>query len=105
VTRFRLDHPTRVGVHAIYGHDPVLAFFVDVMREGRDKPLASYDTWHPTFNRERPLLGCVDFLASEGFFTRDKLNDALVVVADDLDVPKRLVRVVEVIERFKAEGG
>jgi hypothetical protein len=104
MSRFRIDHPTRDRVHAIYGHDPVLGFFADMMREGRDKPTVSYDTWHPMFNRARPLLGCLDFLAAEGFFTGEQLEDALAVIADDLDVPARLVRVVEVIERLKEEA-
>ena len=63
----------------------------------------SYDFFHPSFNRARPLLGCLDFLVSEGFFDADDLEDALAVIADDLDMPARLVRVVEVIERFKAK--
>jgi hypothetical protein len=103
VSRHRIDHPTRKNVHAIYGHDPVLGFFVDVFIERREKPIASYDTWHPSFNRARPLHGCLDFLAAEGFFTGDDLEDALAHVQDDTRVPKRLARVVEVIERFKSD--
>jgi hypothetical protein len=102
MSRFRIDHPSRPNIHAEAGHDPVLGFFVDVMREGRDRPLKSYNHFSPTFNRARPLLGCLDFLVAEGFFTGEQLEDALAVFADDLDVPTRLVRVVEVIERFKS---
>jgi len=102
MSRFRLDHPTRPNVHAAYGHDAVLGFYVDVMRGHR--VIKSYDHFHPLFNRARPLMGGLDFLVAEGFFTADDLEDALIVIADDLDVPKRLARVVEVIERFKSEG-
>jgi hypothetical protein len=70
--------------------------------DGREKPIASYDTWHPSFNRARSLLGCLDFLVEQEFFTADDLESALVAIADDLDVPSgRLARVVEVMEGFK----
>lgn len=101
MSRSRIDHPTRANVHAIYGHDPVIGFFVDVHRDGRDKPIASYDIWHPSFNRERPLMGCLDFFVAEGFFTADDLEDALAHVQDNTRVPKRLVTVVLVIMNFK----
>lgn len=100
MSRFRIAHPQRTNIHADYGHDAVVGYFIDVMRGHR--VLTSYDFFHPAFNRQRPLMGCLDFLASEGFFTGDDLEDALAVLADDLHVPARLVRVVEVIERFKA---
>ena len=37
-------------------------------------------------------------MVSEGLLDADDLEDALAVIADDLDMPARLVRVVEVIE-------
>jgi hypothetical protein len=85
MSRFRVDHPIRDHIHAIYGHDPVLGFFVDVFMEGRDKPLAAFDHFSPAFNRAQPLLGCLDFMVTEGFFTGDDLESALVVIADVID--------------------
>jgi hypothetical protein len=67
MSRFRIEHPTREGIHAEAGHDPVLSYYVDLMRGHR--VLTSYDFFHPLFNRARPLLGCVGFLASAGFST------------------------------------
>jgi hypothetical protein len=87
VSRFRIDHPPRKNVHAIYGHDPVLGFFVDVFMNGRDKPIASYDFFQPAFNRARPLMGCLDFLVEQEFFTADDLEDALAHVQDGTPVP------------------
>lgn len=101
MSRFRIVHPTREGVHAIYGFDAVLGFFVDVHREGRYKPIASYDAFNPSFNRARPLMGALDFLASEDFFTADDLHAALAHVQDGTRVPKRLMPVVQVILNFK----
>jgi hypothetical protein len=103
VSRFRIDHAHRPDLHAEAGHDPVLGFFVDVMREGRDRPVKSYDHFHPAFNRPRPLMGCLDFLASEGFFTGDELHDALIAIQDGEDnVPSGVQRTIEVVMQFKA---
>jgi hypothetical protein len=101
VSRFRLDHPTRHHVRAEYGHDAVVGFYADVMLGHR--VIASYDFFHAAFNRARPLLGCLDFLVSEDFFTGEDLEAALAVIADDFDVPAKVARVVEVIERFKSD--
>ena len=99
MSRFRIDHPTRPDLHAEAGHDPVLSYFVDVMKGHR--VIKSYDFFHPTFNRARPLMACLDFLVAEEFFTADDLHEALAHVQDGTRVPRRLARVVEVIERFK----
>jgi hypothetical protein len=100
VSRHRIDHPTRNHVHAIYGHDAVIGFFVDVFIENREKPIASYDFFQPTFNRERPLMACLDFLVSEGFFTADDLEDALVYLQDGSPKPRDM-RVVEIVMNMK----
>lgn len=52
----------------ITGHDPVAGCFVDVVRD--ERVIESYDCFHPLFNRSRPLMGCLDFLVSEGRGTR-----------------------------------
>jgi hypothetical protein len=102
VARFQLDHPTREGVHAEYGFDAVVGFFVDVFREGSDKPIASYDSFHPLFNRARPLIGALDFLACEGFFDAEDLEDAITALHEPVDVPDELREIADVIMNFKA---
>jgi hypothetical protein len=67
------------------------------------RPARIVDVVHPTFNRERPLLGCLDFLVEQEFFTGEDLEDALIAIADDLDVGSEEVQhVVEVVMEFKA---
>ncbi len=73
-------------------------------REGREKPIASYDIWHPAFNRARPLMGCLDFLVAEGFFTGDDLEDTLAHAQDGTRVPKRLARVSALISVAQSIG-
>ena len=101
MSRFRIDHPLKPELHAEAGYDPVMGFFVDVMREGRSRPVKSYDHFNPMFNRERPLIGCLDFLVSEGFFTGDQLEDALVFLQDGEPEPDDM-RVVDVVSEFKS---
>jgi hypothetical protein len=62
------------------------------------------DCFHPLFNRARPLIGCLDFLVSEGFFTGDELHDALVFVQDGLPTPNN-PRVVEIVRAFERAAG
>jgi hypothetical protein len=102
VSRFRIDHPHRPDLHAEAGHDAVLSFFVDVMKG--ERAIKSYDFFAPSFNRARPLMGCLDFLVAEGFFTGDELNDALVFLQDGhLEaLPPGVARTVDVVVRFKA---
>ena len=50
-----------------HAHDPVLGFYVDLMRGHR--VIKSYDFFAPAFNRAMPLMGCLDFLVSEGSFS------------------------------------
>ena len=98
MSRFRIDHPTRQDLHADAGHDPMMGFFVDVMQGHR--VLRSYDFFQPCFNRSRPLIGCLDFLMSEGFFTGDELQDALVFLQDGAPTPSDM-RVVEIAMECK----
>jgi hypothetical protein len=101
MSRCRLDHPTKPGVQAAYGHDPVMGFFVDIMKG--DRLVKSYDFFNPSFNRARPLMGALDFLAAEGFFTTDQLHEALIYLQDGGRRPsKGVARVVEVVSMFKA---
>lgn len=106
MSRFRIDHPTIKNIHAEAGHDPVLGFFVDIMREGRSRPLKSYDHFHPLFNRARPLLGCLDFLVSEGFMTGEQLEEALVYLQDGEPEPrsKSVMTLVGIVMEMKRES-
>jgi hypothetical protein len=98
MSRFRVDHPTRQDLRAEAGHDAVMGFFVDVM--GGDRMIASYDFFHAKFNRERPLIGCLDFLVSEGFLTGDELEEALVFLQDGEPTPSDM-RVAEIVMELK----
>lgn len=103
MSRFRIDHPTIENVHAEAGHDPVLGFFVDVMKGHR--VVNSYDHFHPLFNRQRPLMGCLDFLVSEGFFTGEQLEDALVYLQDGWpEASAEVMCIVRVIIEMKGAG-
>lgn len=71
---------------------------VDIMKGHR--VLKSYDHFHPLFNRQRPLMGCLDFLVAEGFFTGDELNDALIFLQDGSPEPENM-RVANIVLEFK----
>jgi hypothetical protein len=45
MSRFRVDHPTRQGIHVIAGVDHMLGFFIEVFREGRDRPIKTLDVF------------------------------------------------------------
>jgi hypothetical protein len=62
--RFELEHPNEDYVKAVYGHDKVIGFFVEV--QVRDKPLLAYDS---TRSGYRHLQGAVDLLTEADFFT------------------------------------
>ena len=102
MSRFRIDHPARHDTHADAGHDPVLGFFVDVVRG--ERVIASHDFFHPLFNQSRPLIGCLDFLVSERFFTGDELEDALSHLRDGDPTPSD-TRVAEIVLKFKRTVG
>ncbi len=100
MSRHHLDHPTKPGVQAAYGHDPVMGFFVDVLRH--DRTIKSYDFLQPSFNRARPLMGALDFMVAEGFFTADQLHAALVFLQDGgRRPPKGVARVVGIVMEMK----
>lgn len=103
MSRFKIDHPIKRELHAEAGHDPVVGFYVDVMHSHR--VIKSYDFFKPLFNRARPLMGCLDFLVSEGFFTTDELHEALIAIQDGEEhVPSGVLRTVDVVMGFKAAG-
>jgi len=101
MSRFRIDHPTKPAIHAEAGHDPVTGFFVDVMKGHR--VIKSYDFFQPSFNRARPLMGCLDFLVNETFFSGEDLEAALIALETDYgdDVDRGVRRAMQVVAEFK----
>ncbi|HKO91720.1 MAG TPA: hypothetical protein VJU61_11230 [Polyangiaceae bacterium] len=77
MSTFRLSHPTNTSAHATYGVDITLGFFVEVV--GLDGQRQEYDQLHTGY---RGLDGALEFLASHGFFTRDALMSAKVLLND-----------------------
>jgi hypothetical protein len=43
MSRFRIVHPIKPELHVIAGHDHMLGYFVELHREGRDRPIKSLD--------------------------------------------------------------
>ena len=104
MSRFLIQHPTREGIHAYAGVDHMLGFFVEIFREGRESPIKSLDTFT---NENKPvhLIDCLDLLASEGFFSHEDLEDALLHFKHEEPEhgTAEALRIVKVIEGFKAE--
>jgi hypothetical protein len=94
----RIEHPVRPGVRAEAGHDPIAGFFVDIVYG--EQAIATYDCFHPLFNRSRPVIGCLDFLVSQGFFSGDALEQALAFLQDGAPTPSDM-RVVEIVTEFE----
>jgi hypothetical protein len=103
--RFQLaDHPHELALTAEYGFDPFCGFFVEVVLESRDQPLAVYDALQTGYDHHRPLLGALDFLVSQRFFTQKEIESALDAYAGHEDEPqlsKRARSAFRVIENFK----
>jgi len=102
MTRFRLDHPIRVGVHAEAGVDHAVGpFFVDLFREGRDRPFKTLDFF--THGRPVTLMDCFAFLIAEGFATRTQVEAALMHLQHGGPKPrsKGVMRVVEIVMELK----
>ena len=99
MSRHRIDHPTRETVHAYYGHDHAVGFFVEVFREGREKPIASIDFF--TSNKPTTVQQCLELLINQGFFTEAELQDTLAHLQDSTSVPNTLQRVEGVVVGFR----
>lgn len=83
----------------MYGHDHALGFFVEVFRAGRARSVTSLEFF--TDNKPPTLQQCFDFLIDQAFFTRDELEEVLIAIQDDRDVPERLKRVGDVVMGFR----
>jgi hypothetical protein len=99
LSRFRISHPAHEELYAIAGHDHMLGYFCELYKEGRERPLKGFDV----FKLKKPvtLNDCFDFLITEAFFTRGDLEETLVCFQDGKRVPKRLVKIADVVREFK----
>jgi hypothetical protein len=104
MSRFRIDHSTDPKLHAMAGVDHAVGpFFVELYREGRDRPIKSLDMF--TLGRSVTLQDAIEFLIAERLIDRADLEAALMVMQDGTRVrSKRVRRVVEVVEAFKPSG-
>ena len=78
----------------------MLGFFVEVFREGREKPITSIDFF--TANKPATVQQCLDMLIDQGFFTSDELQETLALIQDSTTVPNTLQRVEGVVVGFRA---
>jgi hypothetical protein len=100
VSRFRVDHPARTDIHAEAGVDHAVGpFFIDLYREGRDRPFKTLDFF--TAGKLVTLQSCFDFLIEHEFFDRDQLEAAHVYLQDGGRRPKDM-RVAEIVEQLKS---
>ncbi len=103
--RFRLDHPHDRRLRAEYGWDAAVGFFVEAWFPHDTKPTLSFSALDDEgYDQRRPLRQALEVLAELGFFTLTDLDEA-IRSGDELlpeEMPKRLRRVAEVVENFKA---
>ena len=100
MSRFTIDHPIKPELHVIAGHDHMLGYFIELHREGRDRPIKSLDTF--TLGRSVTLQDCFEWLIAEGVTDRPDLEAALMAMQDGTRVrSKKVRRVVEIVEAFK----
>ena len=104
MSSFRVEHPTKPEVYAYAGHDHMIGFFVEIFREGRESPIKSLDTF-TNGNKPVHLIDCLDFLASNGFFAHESLEDALLYFKHEEPEhgTAEAIAIVSIIESFKAQ--
>ena len=103
MSRFLIQHPTKPEIHAYYGHDHAVGFFVEIFREGREAPIKILDEF--TADRPLALIDALDLLANQGFFSHEDLEDALLFMRDEEPEhgTEEALKIVKVIEGFKAQ--
>lgn len=107
--RFELQHPGDPMVQVVYGLDCAIGFFAAVdfgqcpSPQTKDRALVEYDAFQSGYSEEFPLRGCLEFLAEQGLFTLDDLNEAIVwfELHGDRYPPKRLRVAVTVVGNMK----
>ena len=95
--KFTIEHPDVPGITAEYGWDHVIGFFVEIHGLGGTH---EYDAVHPGYGH---LDGALQYLARAGFFSTDKLHDALGLLIHRTpdEMPEQLARVAVVVVNFK----
>lgn len=65
----KIEHPDKPSVHALYGWDRSVEFFVTVFEDARR--IAEYDRLQPGY---RDMQGVVELLAEHGFFAPEDIG-------------------------------
>lgn len=100
--RFTLRHPAHRDRRAEYGYErDAFAFFVHVFEQ--DACVGRYDALTEGYDHRFPLQGALDYLISQGFFSREDLESALTRGQYELfeEMPRRLRRAGLVVHHFK----
>lgn len=99
----KIEHPTKPNVHALYGWDRALEFFVTVFEGARC--VAEYDRVNPGY---RDMQGALELLAEHGFFESEEIalagRQLEHFMPDDFEDPS-LKRCAEVIVEFRRTAG
>jgi hypothetical protein len=102
--RFELEHPDEPGVKAVYDHDRMIGFFVEI--RVHEKPLLAYDN---TRSGYRQLQGAINLLVEAEFFSREDVADAhqwlRCLVHEEMpdEDTRRAAEVIENLRRAAAE--
>lgn len=103
--RFKIQHPEDISLHAAYGWDRALGYFVDILpRRALEIPRVEYDALQPCYDQRRPLRGALDVLVRHGFIVRHHLDEAFesMQYVDHQDMEESVRRCAEVLENFKS---
>jgi hypothetical protein len=100
--RFHIRHPQDAEGRAAYGYDGPsgLGFFVHATLRG---VAVRYDGRAPSYDHDRPLDAALRWMAAQGFYTVDDLEEAIVRLQHDLieEMPRRYGRIARVVWNFK----
>lgn len=105
MAQFKLKHSTEKKLVATYGWDRALGYFVEVpAAKGPPKRArAEYDAVQPGYDHAEPLKGALYFLAAQGFFSIDQLEEAISAsqhqLPEEMEEPLRTC--AQVVTNFK----
>jgi hypothetical protein len=93
-----LKHPKRTKVHARYGFDRALGFFVTVF-DG-ERVVAEYDRTRPGYD---DLNGVLRVLVAHGLAEPNDIDEAIALsrTHDCADMPAAIARVARVIDNLR----
>jgi hypothetical protein len=102
--RITLDHPTNSSLRAACGVDRAIGFFCEIRESG--KIVEEYDLLSESVNTLKGLLGV---LVRHGFFSRDVLEEALILLMDIEDPEsikdERVRSAADLVVRLKKAAG